>query len=131
MELEEQVIDSHSGKPGPASASARSYRSSYEDDAYLRRLGKRPMLNRNFGFMSILGFACSSLCSWEGILLSSVPGLMIGGPASLIWGLIFNWIGITSIYASLAELASIAPTTGGQCMPLLAHSQHIRFRTSC
>ncbi|RYO93887.1 hypothetical protein DL762_000842 [Monosporascus cannonballus] len=86
----------------------------YDDDATLRRLGKRPLLKRNFGFMSILGFSCSSLCSWESLLLTGVPGLVIGGPAGLTWALVFNWIGITSIYVVLAELSSIAPTSGGQ-----------------
>lgn len=86
-----------------------------DDDAVLRRLGKQPRLNRTFGFMSILGFSCSSLCSWESILLTSVPGLVIGGPAGLTWAVVVNWIGITSVYAVLGELASIAPTSGGQC----------------
>lgn len=85
-----------------------------DDDAVLRRLGKQPRLNRTFGFMSILGFSCSSLCSWESILLTSVPGLVIGGPAGLTWAVVVNWIGITSVYAVLGELASIAPTSGGQ-----------------
>ena len=53
-------------------------RHNYDDDAVLRRLGKRPVLTRSFGFMSILGFSCSALCSWESILLTSVPGLIIG-----------------------------------------------------
>ncbi|KAI1174994.1 amino acid transporter [Nemania sp. FL0916] len=85
-----------------------------DDEATLRRLGKRPRLTRTFGFMSVLGFSCSSLCSWESVLLTSVPGLLIGGPAGLTWALVLNWIGITSIYAVLGELASIAPTSGGQ-----------------
>ncbi|KAI1472946.1 amino acid transporter [Daldinia caldariorum] len=89
-------------------------RDNYDDDAVLRRLGKRPVLTRSFGFMSILGFSCSALCSWESILLTSVPGLIIGGPSGLVWGLVVNWIGVISLYATLAELASTAPTAGGQ-----------------
>ncbi|RYP09568.1 hypothetical protein DL764_001253 [Monosporascus ibericus] len=99
-----------SGEPGDALPRQKYY----DDDATLRRLGKRPLLKRNFGFMSILGFSCSSLCSWESLLLTGVPGLVIGGPAGLTWALVFNWIGITSIYVVLAELSSIAPTSGGQ-----------------
>ena len=90
------------------------------DDAHLRRLGKRPLLNRSFGFMSILGLTCSSLLSWEATLVSLVPGLLNGGPAGLIWGLLANWIGMISIYAVVAELASMAPTAGGQCTGTLA-----------
>ncbi|KAK3686192.1 amino acid/polyamine transporter I [Podospora appendiculata] len=85
-----------------------------DDDAHLQRLGKRPLLNRSFGFMSILGFSCSALLSWEGVLVTSVPGLLNGGPAGVIWGFLLNWIGTMSVYAAMAELASIAPTAGGQ-----------------
>ncbi|KAI0187998.1 amino acid/polyamine transporter I [Xylaria flabelliformis] len=84
------------------------------DDALLRRLGKRPMLNRSFGFMSILGLSCSALCTWEGILLSSLPSLLTGGPAAVIWGFAVSWIGVASVYIVIAELSSAAPTAGGQ-----------------
>ncbi|KAH8882453.1 putative GABA permease [Thozetella sp. PMI_491] len=85
-----------------------------DDDTTLRRLGKKPLLERNFGFMSILGISCSALLSWESVLVSSVPGLLNGGPAGVVWGLLINWISALSVYAALAELASIAPTAGGQ-----------------
>ncbi|KAK4216303.1 choline transport protein [Rhypophila decipiens] len=87
---------------------------SLDDDAYLQRLGKKPRLNRSFGFMSILGFSCSALLSWEGVLVTSVPALLNGGPAGVIYGFLINWAGTISVYTVLAELASIAPTTGGQ-----------------
>ena len=38
------------------------------DERDLMRLGKKPMLKRNFGFMQILGFSCTVLVTWEGIL---------------------------------------------------------------
>lgn len=38
------------------------------DDRDLMRLGKKPVLKRNFGFMQILGFSCTVLVTWEGIL---------------------------------------------------------------
>lgn len=84
------------------------------DDATLRRLGKRPLLNRSFGFMSSLGLSCSVLLSWEGILVTSVPTFLHVGPAGVIWAFLIGWVGVTSVYASVAELASIAPTAGGQ-----------------
>ena len=37
-----------------------------------------------------------------------------GGPASLIYGFLFCWIGALVTAASLAEMASMAPTSGGQ-----------------
>jgi hypothetical protein len=41
---------------------------SYQDDATLARLGKKSVLKRNFGFMTILGFSCTVLITWEGSL---------------------------------------------------------------
>lgn len=55
---------------GPSSAGSR-------DDAGLARLGKKPVLKRNFGFMSILGFSCTILITWEGSLMygSFIPSI--------------------------------------------------------
>ena len=39
------------------------------DDAALARLGKKAVLKRNFGFLSILGFSCTILITWEGALV--------------------------------------------------------------
>lgn len=93
-----------------------------DDDTQLQHLGKRPLLERSFGFMSILGFSCSALLSWEGLLVTSVAGLLNGGPAGVIYGYLINWAGMMSVYATMAELASIAPTAGGQCK---GHTSHV------
>jgi hypothetical protein len=68
-----------------------------DDDERLRKLGKRPLLNDSFGFMSTLGLSCSTLCSCEGVLVASVPGLLNGGPAGVIWGYLINWTGIMAV----------------------------------
>ncbi|KAI0835920.1 amino acid transporter [Hypoxylon sp. FL0890] len=93
--------------------SGGNYHSS-RDDTTLRRLGKRPLLNRSFGFMSSLGLSCSVLLSWEGILVTSVPTFLSGGSGGVVWAFLIGWVGVTSVYASVAELASAAPTAGGQ-----------------
>lgn len=85
------------------------------DDVTLRRLGKRPLLTRSFGFMSILGLSCSALSSWEAILNTSVPALVEGGPGAVVWSFIIGWIGTISVTATLGEMSSMAPTAGGQC----------------
>ncbi|KAJ5279372.1 choline transport protein [Penicillium angulare] len=76
------------------------------DDANLARMGKRPVLKRNFGLMSMLGFSCTILITWEGIV--------VGGPAGAVYGFLFVWIGVASTFVVLSELASMAPTSGGQ-----------------
>ncbi|KAI0475480.1 amino acid transporter [Xylariaceae sp. FL0804] len=87
---------------------------SVPDDTTLRRLGKRPLLSRSFGFMSSLGLSCSILISWEGILLTSTSTLVNVGPGGVVWALLVGWVGTASIYTVVAELASMAPTAGGQ-----------------
>jgi hypothetical protein len=36
-----------------------------QDQRDLIRMGKNPVLKRNFGFMQILGFSCTVLITWE------------------------------------------------------------------
>ncbi|EED16412.1 amino acid transporter, putative [Talaromyces stipitatus ATCC 10500] len=77
-----------------------------QDEAQLARLGKREVLTRNFGFMAVLGFSATILMTWEGILS--------GGPAGTVYGYFFVWTGLAATYSMLSEMASMAPTTGGQ-----------------
>ncbi|KAJ8131690.1 hypothetical protein O1611_g1934 [Lasiodiplodia mahajangana] len=84
------------------------------DDAALARLGKKPVLKRNFGFLTILGFSCTVLITWEAILNVFLVGLQNGGPSGLVYGYLVAWAGTLSLFATLSELVSMAPTSGGQ-----------------
>ncbi|KAL2424571.1 Choline transport protein [Exophiala dermatitidis] len=84
------------------------------DEEELARLGKRQELRRNFGFMSMLGFSCTLMITWERLLTVFVYGLTDGGLAGLIYGYLFCWVGYLAVVASLAEMVSMAPTAGGQ-----------------
>ncbi|KAH8672337.1 amino acid/polyamine transporter I [Ilyonectria robusta] len=84
------------------------------DRDQLAKLGKKSVLKRNFRFLTILGFSCAILVTWEGTLMNFAPGLANGGPAGLVYGFIFVWIGNISVFSCLCELVSIAPTSGGQ-----------------
>ncbi|KAG9236192.1 putative GABA permease [Amylocarpus encephaloides] len=99
------------------------------DDRDLIRLGKKPVLKRNFGFMSILGFSCTVLITWEGMLIVSTSSLLNGGPAGVIWGYLIVWVGTLSTFVVLSELASMAPTAGGQYhwVAMLAPESSRRF----
>lgn len=57
-------------KPGIVSSAAEdsSLDGLNQDERDLMRQGKRPVLKRTFGFMQILGFSCTVLVTWEGIL---------------------------------------------------------------
>ncbi|KAI1453204.1 choline transport protein [Annulohypoxylon moriforme] len=87
------------------------------DDAALARLGKKPVLRRHFGFLTILGFSCTVLVTWEGSLMHVIPittDVFSGGPTGIIVGYLIVWAGTFSIFIILSELVSMAPTSGGQ-----------------
>ncbi|MCJ1246644.1 hypothetical protein MMC30_003853 [Trapelia coarctata] len=84
------------------------------DRINLARLGKKQVLKRNFGFMSMLSFSCTILGTWEGIIVLFATGFTNGGPAGMIYGFIVAWVGTSSIFVTIAELVSLAPTAGGQ-----------------
>ncbi|KAK3317953.1 amino acid permease [Apodospora peruviana] len=84
------------------------------DEHEMRMLGKTQQLNRNFRFISTLGFACTLMSTWEIALMTSFFALFNGGTAGLIWGYFIVWMGYLLVFASIAEMASMAPTSGGQ-----------------
>ncbi|KAI1416836.1 amino acid transporter [Hypoxylon sp. FL1857] len=84
------------------------------DNQVLTRLGKVPVLKRNFAFMSMLGFSCTVMNTWEGELMLFLQSFENGGFAGSIYGYIIVWIGTLCVFATMGELASMAPTSGGQ-----------------
>ncbi|OBT68100.1 hypothetical protein VE03_01538 [Pseudogymnoascus sp. 23342-1-I1] len=84
------------------------------DEHEMRMLGRTQQLNRNFRFISTLGFACTLMSTWEIALMTSAFALINGGTAGLIWGYLIVWMGYMLVFATIAEMASMAPTSGGQ-----------------
>ncbi|KAJ5544327.1 amino acid permease [Penicillium frequentans] len=80
------------------------------DNAHLQRMGKKPVLKRNFGLLSIFGFSCTILGTWEGLLGTFIR------PLEKYTNVIEFAIRYNSntIFVVLSELASMAPTAGGQ-----------------
>ncbi|KAH7121473.1 amino acid/polyamine transporter I [Dactylonectria macrodidyma] len=88
--------------------------SEYGDKDQLARLGKKQVLRRNFGFMSILGFSCTILITWEAVTVLFAQGLNNGGTAGVLYSFILIWVGNFSVFTTMCELVSMAPTSGGQ-----------------
>ncbi|KAF5716472.1 choline permease [Fusarium globosum] len=84
------------------------------DRADMYRMGKTQEMTRNFRFLSIFGFSMILMASWEFSLSVSTIGLVNGGTAGLIWMFFVCWMGFLLVNTSMAEMASMAPTTGGQ-----------------
>ncbi|MCJ1299474.1 hypothetical protein MMC08_002266 [Hypocenomyce scalaris] len=84
------------------------------DEADMAEQGKRQQFNRNFGFMSMLGFTTTMMCTWEAVFFSNSTAMVNGGAVTLVYGFIFCFFGSLATAASLAEMVSMAPTSGGQ-----------------
>ncbi|RMD40943.1 hypothetical protein DV735_g4217, partial [Chaetothyriales sp. CBS 134920] len=98
-----------SGEADPPSAIQHD-----RDNETLARLGKRPQLKRNFGFISMVGFSSTLMATWEPLAALLQGGLLNGGPTSLVYGFLLCFIGTLATAASLGELVSMAPTSGAQ-----------------
>ncbi|KAF7915329.1 uncharacterized protein EAE98_011195 [Botrytis deweyae] len=93
---------------------AKKWRGTRADQQDMAVLGKKQVLRRNFKFITMLGFASTAMASWE-LLLPLFTFVMVdGGTADLFWGFIVAACGMSLVYASIAEMASISPTAGGQ-----------------
>lgn len=84
------------------------------DDQALARLGKKQVLRRRFGLVSIVGFAMAELITWETVLTLFYQAFENGGPAGAFYGYIIACLSTLSVYTVIAELASMAPIAGGQ-----------------
>ncbi|KAL8786989.1 MAG: hypothetical protein Q9195_007967 [Heterodermia aff. obscurata] len=84
------------------------------DRTDMHRMGKTQSLLRTFPSLPILSFAIVLQSTWEFLLISITQGLIDGGLAGLFWSYVWTFLGFLPIIASIAEMASMAPTSGGQ-----------------
>ncbi|KAJ5089554.1 hypothetical protein N7532_008238 [Penicillium argentinense] len=84
------------------------------DDNDMHRMGKTQELKRNLRPVAALSFASVLQATWEFILISNDEGLQNGGLPGMFWSYIWTFIGFGFIIASLSEMSSMAPTSGGQ-----------------
>ncbi|KAE8419508.1 putative amino acid permease [Aspergillus pseudocaelatus] len=94
-----------------------------QDNRRLQQMGKKPVLKRNFGIVSIFGFSCTLLGTWEGLLGTFIRPLQNGGPGGTVYAFIFAWVGTAAIFVVLA------PTAGGQYhwAAMLAPTRYQKF----
>ena len=86
----------------------------YNDKMDMKRMGKKQELMRNFRTVSSIAFTTCVMGTWEILLTANTQGLIAGGSAGLFWSLVWAYTGQAFVILSLAEMASIAPTAGGQ-----------------
>jgi len=98
----------------PFDETSSIYGDTSQDKIDMHRLGKKQEFKRNFSFISALGFISIYMATWEFVLVSLALGLVDGGFGGLFWTFIVTVTCYSSIVASLAEMESMAPTSGGQ-----------------
>lgn len=86
-----------------------------EADAFdMARMGRTQELRRNFKSLSIFGLAITTMSTPIALLLAMSFLLINGGLAGSVWVYLGSWICTFTLAASLAEMSSMAPTSGGQ-----------------
>lgn len=84
------------------------------DRLQMKILGRTQETRRVFTFVTILGFGSTLIVTWE-VLLTNIGLILVnGGTAGMFWGFLFVLVGWILVYLSLSEMASMAPTSGGQ-----------------
>ncbi|KAL1639716.1 hypothetical protein SLS58_007614 [Diplodia intermedia] len=84
------------------------------DRADMRRMGKVQELKRNYRPLSAIAFTVILQGTWEVLMTATTQGLVDGGLSGLIWSYVWTFFGFSFVMASLAEMSSICPTSGGQ-----------------
>ncbi|KAF2173010.1 hypothetical protein M409DRAFT_62647 [Zasmidium cellare ATCC 36951] len=100
--------------PGVSDSIPTQFRGTTADQPDMNILGKQQVLRRNFKFFTVLGFASTVMVSWEWLPIISIYALQDGGLPIVFWGLVAGCLGMGLVYVSLAEMASMCPTAGGQ-----------------
>ncbi|KAK2877814.1 hypothetical protein FQN49_001171 [Arthroderma sp. PD_2] len=107
-----EVNDAGADAPGDTYVGLRDGTANDVQD--MQRMGKQQQLQRNFSFLSIFGFSMILMSTWESTLGTAAFGLGNGGTAGLIYVYLGTVVGFALVIASMAEMASMAPTAGGQ-----------------
>ncbi|KAL8691749.1 MAG: hypothetical protein Q9218_003098 [Villophora microphyllina] len=68
-------MDANGEKKTPLQSETELLSEAERDELALARLGKKPVLKRRFNFLSILGFTCTILITWEAELIVFTLGL--------------------------------------------------------
>ncbi|KAL8997684.1 MAG: hypothetical protein Q9169_003091 [Polycauliona sp. 2 TL-2023] len=84
------------------------------DRSEMRMLGRVQVLRRNFTLVPMLGFSTVLICTWELLFANLSFAITDGGTGGLFWGFSVTIFACVFIYLSMAEMASMSPTAGGQ-----------------
>ena len=112
-ELSQHKANAHTVSDDVSRPADSSLRYTQNDSLDMQRLGKPPQLRRSFRQISAISLICVLVSTWEVLFLANDQGLADGGLAGLFWSYLWTLVGFALIAASLAEMSSMAPTSGG------------------
>ncbi|KAH7128601.1 amino acid/polyamine transporter I [Dendryphion nanum] len=121
--------DSGSAESQEMPIESEKKRGTSDDQRDMQRMGKVQELRRNFRFVSIFGYSMILMATWEtGLTTLGIP-LLNGGTGGAIFVFLATAIGMGFVIVSMAEMASMAPTSGGQYhwVSEFAPKEHQRF----
>ncbi|RSL65353.1 hypothetical protein BHE90_015324 [Fusarium euwallaceae] len=84
------------------------------DATRLEQLGIDSQLERSFSLPSLIGLCLCLMATWEASTAVLAQALLSGGAPCLFYNFLLTFLCSLAIGASLAEIASIYPTAGGQ-----------------
>jgi len=90
------------------------FQSNDADKLNMARMGKTQEMRRVFSSVSLVSFTAIIMGTWQWIILANSQGLTNGGRAGLFWSYIWTFAGYSVLAVSLADMAAMAPTAGGQ-----------------
>lgn len=80
----------------------------------LRDIGIAPVLQHDINGLNILALGFNICNSWLGLGMTLAIGITLGGTVTVLYGCILTFVLYLATAATLAELASVYPTAGGQ-----------------
>ncbi|KAK4539218.1 hypothetical protein LTR36_000873 [Oleoguttula mirabilis] len=86
----------------------------HDDLVHMERLGKKQQFDRNFQLTSITSFSVVAMGGWIFVPNNATSALIDGNTGGTIALYLVNFGAFFTIMLSLAEMASMAPTAGGQ-----------------
>ncbi|KAK3723780.1 hypothetical protein LTR37_001661 [Vermiconidia calcicola] len=90
------------------------YEGTDQDKLDMKVLGRSQETRRMFTWITMLGFGSTLIVTWEALLASMGAIITNGGTAGMFWGFLIVIAGYLMVYSSIAEMASMAATSGGQ-----------------
>lgn len=84
------------------------------DVVNLQGLGLQQETTRDLGLLAIVGCGWNICNSWAGISATLALSIMSGGSVTLVYGVIIIFIVVGCSALTMAEMASVYPTAGGQ-----------------